>query len=106
MTDSRGLHARGHPANAIAAQTRVTTMNARFKLAFPNAIRAFAAALAVAVTAGILWSVVGLFQSRGAPMETLAAAERACAQHAYHSEREACIKRWVAEVRAVRVASQ
>jgi hypothetical protein len=44
----------------------------------------------------ILWAVVTLFQSRGAPMERLAAAERACAEHAYQSERAACMNEWFA----------
>jgi len=54
------------------------------------------ATLAAVIAMTILWAVVTLFQSRGAPMERLAAAERACAQHAYQSERAACMKEWFA----------
>ncbi len=54
------------------------------------------AALATVIAMGILWGVVTLFQSRGAPMERLAAAERACTQHAYLSERAACMNEWLA----------
>ena len=53
------------------------------------------AALAAVIAMTILWAVVTLFQSRGAPMERLAAAERACAQHAYLSERAACMNEWL-----------
>ena len=49
------------------------------------------AALAAVIAMTILWGVVVLFQSRGAPLERLAAAERACTQHAYLSERAACM---------------
>jgi hypothetical protein len=82
-------------------------MNAKLNFASPNSVRTLAAAtLAVVIAMGILWAVVSLFQSRGVPMERLAAAERACAQHAYQSERESCMKQWIAEFRATRVASQ
>jgi len=54
------------------------------------------ATLAAVIAMTILWAVVTLFQSRGAPMERLAAAERACAQHVYLSERQACMNEWLA----------
>jgi hypothetical protein len=53
------------------------------------------ATVATIIALGLLWSVVALFQSRGAPFEELAAAERACAQHVYVSDREACMAQWV-----------
>jgi len=59
-----------------------------------------AATLATVIALGILWAVVTLFQSRGEPMERLAAAERACSHHAYQSEREACIKEWIARTQS------
>jgi hypothetical protein len=72
-------------------------MNAKLNLASPSSTVTFAtAALATVVAMGILWAVVTLFQSRGAPLERLAAAERACAQHAYQSERAACMTEWLA----------
>ena len=55
-----------------------------------------AAALAVVVALGLLWSVTKLFQSRGEPFAQVAAAERACSHYAYHSERQTCVKRWIA----------
>jgi hypothetical protein len=39
-------------------------------------------------------------------MEQLAAAERACTQRAYVSERESCMREWLAASRASSVASQ
>ena len=72
-------------------------MNARPNFAFPGSTLTVAtAALATVIALGILWGIVTLFQSRGAPMERLAAAERACAQHAYQSERAACMSEWLA----------
>ena len=43
-------------------------------------MKAIAAALAAI---GVLPVIVNLFKSRGAPMQGLVAAERACAPHAY-----------------------
>ena len=80
-------------------------MNAKLNFASPNPFLTVATAtLAAVIAMGILWTVVSLFQSRGVPMERLAAAERACAQHAYQSERDACMKQWIAEFRATPVA--
>lgn len=74
-------------------------MNAKLNFAFPSSsLTVIAAALATVIALGILSTVVMLFQSRGAPMEQLAAAERACVRNAYQSERAACInERLVAE---------
>ena len=75
-------------------------MNAKLNLASPSSTVTFAtAALATVIAMGILWAIVTLFHSRGAPMEQLAAAERACAQHAYQSERAACMNEWLAASR-------
>ena len=63
-----------------------------------------AAALAVVIALGLLWSVTKLFQSRGEPFAQVAAAERACSHHAYQSERQTCIKRWIAAINANSVA--
>ena len=72
-------------------------MNTKLNFAFPHStLTAAITALATFIAMGILWAVVSLFQSRGAPMELLVAAERACAQHAYQSERAACMNEWFA----------
>lgn len=63
-----------------------------------------AATAATVISLVLLWGVVTLFQSRGVPLEELAAAERACADHVYVSDREACMKQRVEQSRAVRLA--
>jgi len=51
-------------------------MNAKLNFASPSStLTVTAAARATVIAMGILWAVVTLFQSRGAPMERLAAAE-------------------------------
>ena len=51
-------------------------MNAKLNFAPPSStVTVATAALATVIAMGILWAVVTLFQSRGAPMERLAAAE-------------------------------
>jgi hypothetical protein len=55
-----------------------------------------AAALAALITIGIFSGVVELLHHDGRPLERLAAAERACASRAYVSEREACVREWLA----------
>ena len=54
------------------------------------------AALATFIALGILSAVAFLFLREGKPLERLAAAERACAQYSYQSERQACMKEWLA----------
>ena len=80
-------------------------MNAKLNFASPSStLTVAAAALASVIAMGILWAVVTLFQSRGAPMERLAAAERACAEHAYQSERAACMNAWLVASRPETIA--
>ena len=80
-------------------------MNAKLNFASPSStLTVAAAAVASVIAMGILWAVVTLFQSRGAPMERLAAAERACAEHAYQSERAACMNQWLAASRSETIA--
>jgi hypothetical protein len=63
-------------------------------------------ALATFIAIGLLTAVAFLFQRDGAPLEQLAAAERACTQHVYVSEREACMREWLDAARASNVASK
>ncbi|HEV8096851.1 MAG TPA: hypothetical protein VGP71_14055 [Burkholderiales bacterium] len=71
-------------------------MNAKLSFAAPQpALTVVATAVATVIALGILWAIVSLFQSRGAPMERLVAAERACIHHAYPSERAACMDEWL-----------
>jgi hypothetical protein len=64
------------------------------------------ASVAAFIAVSILATVVNLFQSRGAPMQRLAAAERACASHTYQSERQACMKQWLAQSAKTNVADR
>jgi len=63
-----------------------------------------AASAATVISLALLWGVVSLFQSRGAPLEELAAAERACAGSVYVSDRDACMKQRISGNQKVRVA--
>ncbi len=71
-------------------------MNARPNSASGSTLTVAAAALATVIALGILWGVAVLFQSKGAPMERLVAAEHACARYIYLSERQACMNEWLA----------
>jgi hypothetical protein len=82
-------------------------MNAKPTFARPRPTTLAAAAfLSAAIGVGILGSVAGLFQSRGMPLAELAAAERACANEAYVSDRQACVNERVAATRGARVANR
>ena len=82
-------------------------MNAKLNLGSTRSTATVAAAaLATVIAIGILSAVVSLFQSRGALVERLAAAERACVSHAYQSERETCMKQWLAVSQGANVAGR
>ena len=63
-----------------------------------------AAALAAFISLGILSAVVTMFQSEGKPLERWVAAERACTQYRYFSERQTCVNEWLAASRPGTVA--
>jgi hypothetical protein len=72
-------------------------MNGKLRFASPSGVLLFSAAGLAGVVAATLFStVVLLFQSRGTPMEAMVAAERACGPDLYRSERQACVKEWLA----------
>jgi hypothetical protein len=76
-------------------------MNAKPTLTQPSSLTTTVfAALAAFIAVGLLSAIAFLFQREGAPMEQVAAAERGCAQHAYVSEREACMRERIARERA------
>jgi hypothetical protein len=64
------------------------------------------ALLATLVAIGLLGAVSGLFQHDGAPLARQVVAERACSRFSYASEREACVRAWLAAERQGRVASR
>lgn len=65
-----------------------------------------ASAAATLIALGILIGTTMLFQSRGKPMAELSAAERACAGQSYLSDRERCMRQWVAAAHGDCVADQ
>lgn len=84
-------------------------INTRANRAFPRrsglgtVITSFVATL---IALGILIETTMLFQSRGMPMAELAAAERACAGQTYVSDRERCMREWVAAAHGDRLAER
>jgi hypothetical protein len=82
-------------------------MNAKPTLARPHVVTTIvAAALATLIAIGLLTAVTGLFQRDGAPFEQLVIAEHACANYAFVSERETCVRLYLAASRVQNVASR
>jgi hypothetical protein len=75
-------------------------MNVKPTLARPRVVTTIAAAaLSTVIAIGLLTAVTGLFQRDGAPFEQVVIAEHACANHAFISEREACVRLYLAASR-------
>lgn len=72
----------------------------------PGATLAIAAAVSTVIALGLVASVTLLFQSRGEPLGELAAAERACTAQRYVSDREACMRAWIAARHGTEVAAR
>ena len=66
----------------------------------------FAVALSALIGIGLLSAVAGLFLRDGTPYEQVAIAERACANHAFVSDREACVRAFLGGANVPRVASR
>jgi hypothetical protein len=66
----------------------------------------FAVALSALIAIGLLSAVAGLFLRDGTPYEQVAIAERACANHAFVSDREACARAFLGGANVPRVASR
>ncbi len=82
-------------------------MNAKPVLARPHVgTTIVAAALSVLIAIGLLAAVAGLFLRDGAPFEQVVIAEHACANHTFISEREACVRLYLAASRVQNVASR
>ena len=82
-------------------------MNAKPVLSRPHfATTIVAAALSVVIAIGLLSAVAALFQRDGAPFEQVVIAEHACANYAFVSEREACVRLFLAASRIRNVASR
>jgi hypothetical protein len=82
-------------------------MNAKLTLARPRVVTTVAVAvLSTVIAIGLLTAVTDLFQRDGAPFERVVIAEHACANHAFISEREACVRLYLAASRVQDVASR
>ena len=82
-------------------------MNAKLTLARPRvATTLVTAALSTLIAIGLLTAVAGLFQRDGAPFEQVVIAEHACANHTFISEREACVRLYLAASRVKNVVSR
>src|SRR3984893_13388697 len=84
-----------------------TAMNAKPTLARPRVVTTIAAAaLSTVIAIGLLTAVTGLFPRDGAPCEQVVIAEHACANHTFISERQACVRLYLAASRVKNVASR
>ena len=82
-------------------------MNRKLGFASLSSTALFCVGLLSGVIAGTMLSaVVFLFQSRGTPLQTAAAAERACGHYESRAEQNACIKEWLVARRATSVAER
>ena len=82
-------------------------MNAKPVLARPHVVTTIVtAALSALIAIGLLSAVTGMFQRDGAPFEQVVIAEHACANYAFVSERETCVRLYLAASRFRTVASR
>lgn len=82
-------------------------MNAKPVLARPHVTATIVAAtLSVLIAIALLSGVTERFQREGAPFEQVVIAEHACTNHAFVSEREACMRLYLAASRVGNVASR
>ena len=82
-------------------------MNAKLILAHPHiGTTIVAAALSALIASGLLNAIAGLFLRDGAPLEQIVIAEHACANYAFVSERETCMRLFFATSHVRSVASR
>ncbi len=81
-------------------------MNAKPTVARPHVVTTAAAALSSFIAIGLLTAVVGLFERDGTPFEQVVIAEHACANYAFVSERDACVRLFLAASRIRQVANR
>jgi hypothetical protein len=65
-----------------------------------------AAALSFLIAIGLLTAVAGLFLDEGTPLQNVVIAERACSEFTFISEREACVRSFLAASYHRRLASR
>lgn len=71
-----------------------------------SAVTLMAAAAAAAISVALFAGMVDLFERDGFPFENVVAAERACSTARYVSDREMCMRQWLAAQRAERIAQK
>jgi hypothetical protein len=82
-------------------------MNAKPSLPRPHTVTTVVAAtLSALIAIGLLTAVAGLFERNGAPLEQVVIAEQACANHAFVSERDACVRSFLVSWRVQNIASR
>jgi hypothetical protein len=81
-------------------------MNAKHTPTRPHIATTLAAALSTLIAVGILTAVTDLFQRDGAPFKQVVIAERACAKYEFVSERQKCVRLFLAASRVQSVASR
>jgi hypothetical protein len=82
-------------------------MNAKPVLARPHVgTTIVATVLSVLIGIGLLAAVAGLFLRDGTPLEQIVLAEHACADYAFVSERETCMRSFLAASHVQNVASR
>lgn len=82
-------------------------MNARPALVRRHVVTTIVAAvLSSFIAIGLLTAVAGLFQREGAPFEQVVIAEHACANYEFVSERETCVRLYLAASRVRHLASR
>src|SRR5215212_2613068 len=87
------------PTRTTCVQPKESTMNkSTYPQSRPLGVTIFAAVSAF-VAVGLLSAVAVSFQSSGAPFEKVVAAESACKQYVYVSDRETCMNAWLASMR-------
>lgn len=114
LSSAQGLKIPGEGKFAACGRQRATPpnpreINTRANLAFPRRSglgTVLTSAVATLIALGILIGTTVLFQSRGMPMAELAAAERACAGQTHRSDRERCVREWVAAAHGDRLATR
>jgi hypothetical protein len=82
-------------------------MNAKTTLGRPQVFTTILTAAASCLIAiGLLTAIAVLFQRDGTPFEQVVVAEKACADHSFVSEREACMRLFLATSQVRNIASR
>ena len=72
----------------------------------PAGVKCGAAALSVIIALGLFAGIPNAFQREGTPFERVAAAERACSEYTFVSERDSCVRSRLSSAQLRNVASR